>query len=779
MDGYGFAPGWSKASNMKQQKLGGGYGATQAAQMYYGETAGMTAPGSKYVPLAASGTNENAAAAVYGAAGAGYYGGQYAGYPPIGTSTPGARGGAQRGRGGWLGGRGRGQKSYGYSGFGALGALNNGSQMRVKKEKQYSTAGKTAAMILNELYPDFKDQCTYETLPDMKVPRFLCKFTVQGKNFSADASSKKIAKQLACERALKELRPDIVLDVPSFEEAEAGKRLAAMEANAGGDSEKTAAKKKKSDPLATSNSLHDYFLRLCREKEAETGVHYNPEFSFTELPAASSAKPHLKRFQCTLAMTEQGKVYSHEGVGKAAGKNWVIRQALIELFNVGHTELKAIERRAITLRPGNPVTVLLQALSFYDRTMRVDVDTADGKPPEPNSRFVAKITLDNEKTIIGPEEESKQKAKDAACLKVLTEELELSMPTAEDVTLKRAASVLSPCYALHHLMLKQNRSAPPDLVYSEAVDISEGVGKPPSFKCTLTVSGKDTFEGIGQSKKAAKSAAAEKALIQIFNLDMLSEDALEMFTVKRMKTDEALEFCSDVAEFVRTEYENLCHAQGCPLTTHIAAFVLISPEGERKMVSLGAGRNWVVDGRLLANSQGTVLIHMQSAVLARRGFVLYLHKQFENINDPNCVLERSPNSNKFRLKPGYKVVLYSAFPPVMHRPYGGGKQKLSCYTGNSRAHDVPDSLQTMDEISSTGQVNVMSVQGALLSYVLDPVYITHLCIGSPTHDGHLMQAVLLRFGETRKDELVVKSAHKGIRAQGEMYHDWVDGIGEE
>ncbi|VDM50151.1 unnamed protein product [Toxocara canis] len=39
------------------------------------------------------------------------------------------------------------------------------------------------------------------------------------------------------------------------------------------------------------------------------------------------------------------------------------------------------------------------------------------------------------------------------------------------------------------------------------------------------------------------------------------------------------------------------------------------------------------------------------------------------------------------------------------------------------------------------------------------------------------QAVLLRFGETRKDELVVKSAHKGIRAQGEMYHDWVDGIG--
>uniref|UniRef100_F1L042 Double-stranded RNA-specific editase B2 n=2 Tax=Ascaris suum TaxID=6253 RepID=F1L042_ASCSU len=421
--------------------------------------------------------------------------------------------------------------------------------------------------------------------------------------------------------------------------------------------------------------------------------------------------------------------------------------------------------------------------------MLIDVDTADGKPPEPNSRFVAKITLDNEKTIVGPEEESKQKAKDAACLKVLTEELELTMPTPEDISLKRAASVLSPCYALYQLMLKQNRTTQPDIVYSEATDISEGAGKPPSFKCTLTVNSKDTFEGIGQSKKAAKSAAAEKALAKIFNLDMLSEDAFELFTAKRIKTDEALEFCLDIADFVRTEYENLCHAQGCPLTTHIAAFVLVSPEGERKMVSLGAGRNWVVDGRLLANSQGTVLIHMQNAVLARRGFLLYLHKQIENCNDPNCVVERSPNSNKFRLKLGYKVVLYAAFPPLIGRPSGSGKQKLMCHVGNIRARDVPDNLQTMDEIISTGQINVMSItdkmlkwnylglQGALLSYVLEPIYMTHLCIGSPTHDGHLMQAVLLRFGDARKNELVVKSVQKGIRPQGEMYHDWVDGVG--
>lgn len=33
-----------------------------------------------------------------------------------------------------------------------------------KRPKNYSTAGKTAAMILNELYPEFKDQCNYRTV---------------------------------------------------------------------------------------------------------------------------------------------------------------------------------------------------------------------------------------------------------------------------------------------------------------------------------------------------------------------------------------------------------------------------------------------------------------------------------------------------------------------------------------------------------------------------------------------------------------------------------------
>lgn len=56
--------------------------------------------------------------------------------------------------------------------------------------------------------------------------------------------------------------------------------------------------------------------------------------------------------------------------------------------------------------------------------------------------------------IVGPLEESKQKAKDALCIKVITEELGLEMPT--NVTgVKKGSIILSPCYALHTLMIKQ------------------------------------------------------------------------------------------------------------------------------------------------------------------------------------------------------------------------------------------------------------------------------------------------------------------------------------
>ncbi|MFH4982820.1 hypothetical protein AB6A40_009529 [Gnathostoma spinigerum] len=218
------------------------------------------------------------------------------------------------------------------------------------------------------------------------------------------------------------------------------------------------------------------------------------------------------------------------------------------------------------------------------------------------------------------------------------------------------------------------------------------------------------------------------------------------------------------------------------------SFVIVSPSGEKSMVSLGAGRNAVVNGHLLVYSPGSVLIHMQAVVLARRGFILFLHRQFENLDSADCIIERSTGSSTYRIKSGYKVVLFTAFAPtpVRMEPL---PQKLSCFSsGYSRPVEVPESSQTYEDLLS-GKVNVMSVsdkilkwnylglQGALMSTIMEPVYISNICVIQHVNEQAVTRAVLLRFGESRKSQLQITSLQEQISPHGEIYHDWVRGIG--
>ncbi|VDN23891.1 unnamed protein product [Gongylonema pulchrum] len=316
---------------------------------------------------------------------------------------------------------------------------------------------------------------------------------------------------------MRELRPDIELDMNVLPSSEA-KKLATYGFYAPLTNASEGARRK---GYATCNSLHDYFLRLCREREYYKRQKIDPQFEFTELPLNESDTKHQKRF----------------------------RQALVKVFNVPAHQLRMVERRAMNLKPGKP-------MQFF-------------------------------RTICGLPQDNKQKAKDSACERVLIQELGLVMPY-EDDSMKRAAAVLSPPYALHQLMVKQNRKKLPDIVYDEPEDISEAPNKPPMFKCTLTVNGTERFEGTGQSKKAAKSAAAEQALTKLFKFDLSSEHALEMLSIKKSKREEEMALCAE-----------------------ICSIVLIAPDGEKKMVALGAGRHAVIDGQILSNAHGNVLVHMQ------------------------------------------------------------------------------------------------------------------------------------------------------------------------
>uniref|UniRef100_A0A0N5A8L0 DRBM domain-containing protein n=1 Tax=Syphacia muris TaxID=451379 RepID=A0A0N5A8L0_9BILA len=643
--------------------------------------------------------------------------------------------------------------------------------------KKYSVVGKTAAMVLNELYPDFKEQCQYQTIETpAKIPRFKCSLNVCGETYSAEGSSKKIAKQLACELALKRLRPDITLEGPSFEKAEEEKMNALAEQRA---------EKKRLEHSKMSNYLYDYFICLCQRKEALTGEKYQPIFDCSKLPSVSMNVTNAKRYLCTLTLSEQGRKYTKESSSKIAGQNCVIKEALLDLFNISLADLRAVEKTAIVLRPSHPMQVLLQALSFYDRSVHIETDVVDEKPVGSKNRFVAKCVLDNEIRIAGPVEDTRQKAKESLCLQVITKELGLEMPTG---SLKRPYSSYTPCSALHTLMIKQYHIAHPDIVYSDGIDISSNTKKGPLFKCTVTLNQQNTFEGIGRSKKIAKNAAAEEALKEMFKFDPNAEGAMEAWNSKRLKVDTNADLCNEVCALVRKEYESICHLQGCPLTTHISAFVIIKPDGGKAVVALGAGKNAVIDGRALKSSEGSLLLHMDCSVLARRAFVLYLHKQLEKRDSVDSMFEKS-ESGKYRFKPGYKIVLYSTYSPNITLT-GGEVQKLSCYCGGTgMSNGVLERSQTFEEIISTGCLNVMNVadkmlkwnnlgvQGALLSYVLEPVFISNYFIATLSNDRLITKIVLDRLQLGRKKSFEVKSTSFAVFAYGETYHNWVADIG--
>lgn len=54
---------------------------------------------------------------------------------------------------------------------------------------------------------------------------------------------------------------------------------------------------------------------------------------------------------------------------------------------------------------------------------------------------------------------------------------------------------------------------------------------------------------------------------------------------------------------------------------------------------------------------------------------------------------------------------------------------------------------------------------------------THFFVGAPSNDKAILHAILLRFGDMRRGELTVKSSQNGVVPHGEMYHNWISGIG--
>ncbi|UMM12338.1 hypothetical protein L5515_001167 [Caenorhabditis briggsae] len=148
-----------------------------------------------------------------------------------------------------------------------------------------------------------------------------------------------------------------------------------------------------------------------------------------------------------------------------------------------------------------------------------------------------------------------------------------------------------------------------------------------------------------------------------------------------------------------------------------AAF-LLNINGELSVVSFASSSNENTDRKKLTKPKNKdQLMHVNPLILARRGLLRYFISEIKKLEAGSSdVMERN-DEGEIQMKATCQLYMYSTFSYVCEYVYWG--------TEAMKEHDTNHCL--MNKIR---RWVALGVQGALLSNILNPVYITKFVIGS-------------------------------------------------
>lgn len=658
---------------------------------------------------------------------------------------------------------------------GAWGQPAFGQGFAKKPKKETDPSGKTPAMLLHELFKDVTE--TYEEVAS-HPKAYRCILNVSGQQFTMVAPAKKTAKQKTAEMVLRALRPE--LKVTPYDDGVVVQPIAVTDgvvstpvapiARPAETEDAPPAKKIKLNALESALSLLDCLRKLCAERVSEGP--FNPAFDITDITEAAAGTPGEKRkFRAVLTFAEQGKVYTHEGFGKASTKDVVVREALLDLFKVPQSEIRRIVRRhlmgKLTDMPIIQTLYQVAHLCGCEVDFKVDIasDKALGNAPP---AFVAVCTLidhtmnDKKVEFTSPPSRSKHEAKEYVAHELLRSHFDIDPPAIAAELQPAVEQPVPPCQKLHVLLAKQNRSVTPNIKYEDlgvADDTVNQIGM--TFRSKLIINDKDEFIGSGKSKKAAKNDAAMLALKKIFMFDYNNPEQCQAIEAavkqRRRSANGCSQLCFDVSEYAKREYYSMCNFYAVKPSTEVAAFFLVNELDEKRLVAIGSSRPGVVHGQTIATARGTAIIHFDPIVLARRSLIRYLINEVAKVGDPKCIFVRGEDG-MLKLNDGLRLVLYATYAPNCSYSCIEASVKKLSYLGPKSLVAAPDDVQPLTDIQQTGRLNVhcaadkifkwskIGVQGALLSTVMHPILPHSVFFGSmaPVSDQSLMHALFGR-----------------------------------
>uniref|UniRef100_A0A914WTC7 Uncharacterized protein n=1 Tax=Plectus sambesii TaxID=2011161 RepID=A0A914WTC7_9BILA len=319
--------------------------------------------------------------------------------------------------------------------------------------------------------------------------------------------------------------------------------------------------------------------------------------------------------------------------------------------------------KPLKLKSDNPISMLNEACSKRGLKMKTTVETVDGLPVGPQSRYKCIIDL-GEKGQFETEGPSKKGAKTAVACQILDQVFGVKAREFNlDTVMKSPAERKPPVQLLFELCQIQGGESK-TVAYEFVEEIV--MGKTPHYVMKVRV-GEQEFVGQGMSKKLAKTQAAREALRVLFLVETPDPSLKSMVPTKRSFASAmvgedgaradwpmpkmqrfSIQTSSDViSSLVLNKYLQLCTQHRIPPTSYLAGFVLTQGPAlcDGQVVSLASGAKATTYAAVVGQ-KGLALIDSHAEVLARRGLILFFYQDDDEQNDSQrdggvCAASRS------------------------------------------------------------------------------------------------------------------------------------------
>ncbi|XP_060525250.1 double-stranded RNA-specific editase Adar [Cylas formicarius] len=293
------------------------------------------------------------------------------------------------------------------------------------------------------------------------------------------------------------------------------------------------------------------------------------------------------------------------------------------------------------------------------------------------------------------------------------------------------------------------------------------------FQTTITIAN-ETFSGTGSSKKNAKVAAAKTALMKLRGYCPIGI-SLATSGLETTHTQEKLLKADAIKELVMEKFQKVL-ADDLQHTKRKVLAGIVMTRGptmdDAEVICVTTGTK-CVSGEHMSLS-GASLNDMHAEIIARRCLINYFYDQLELLTNPGTlslsIFEQRSEGCGYRLKKDIEFHLYintapcgdarvfstgEDHPSEDRHPnrISRGQLRTKVESGEGTIPIKGVAIQTWDGIiqgerlltmSCSDKIckwNVVGVQGALLAYFIEPVYLKSLVVGGLMKESHLYRAI--------------------------------------